>query len=78
MKVKELIANLQKIDQELDVFCYCENKDNVGDLTKEFSIQNISVSDVEIERESVGRVNIKYIKSKKSIKVAFLEITTDM
>jgi hypothetical protein len=80
VKVKELIAQLSKLDQNLEVFCY---EDGPVPLRNEypgpFDITSASSARMEISRTSVGQVAINFDRDAPGAReYALIGITSDM
>ena len=79
MKVKELIAKLQKLDQELEVLCYTEDDSLVfqNHGFRLFSIESIKVIEGEKKRgeDQIPTLNLE--KGPNSQKYVIIEVTSD-
>lgn len=80
MKVKDLITQLNKLDQNLDVYCF---EDGPVPLHKDypgpFDITDVSSQRVAISRDSVGRVSITFDPNAPGARErALVGITSDM
>ena len=79
MKVRELQANLSKLDPELEVLCYCE----VESLLVEkrgfilFDILAVSTTKTERLRLKDGTPSLKFEHGPNSVAMATLEVTSD-
>ena len=72
MKVKELIAKLEKLDKDLEVFCYIEAD---GHLL--YEIDEISVDDGERARLQDGKPIIKSEKGNYTTNTVLIRVTND-
>lgn len=79
MKVREIIAQLQNIDPEIDVLCYTEDKAvlSLGHGFRLFDIEEISVVDGTRIRGEDQIPTMKLGKGPNSQKHSFIEITSD-
>lgn len=79
MKVKELVEQLSKLDQELDVICYSEDECFLvpGHIFRLLYIDNVSITEGENRRGDDGIPTLKLERSSLSSKYAVLEVTTD-
>ena len=82
MKIKELIAKLEKFDPEKSIACYSEDE---GLRTDEgpiqiFEVQDISETEAESNRldDGDGKPWLKFGKSDKSSEYVLIEITSDI
>ena len=71
MTIKDLIEQLSKFDDSMDVVCYDENKDHF------LEIENISEVEGEKVRNKNGTAGLKFIKSDSSEKHLLMQVTTD-
>jgi len=61
MKVKDLITQLSKLDQNLDVYCFEDGPVPLhNDYPGPFEITDVSSHRVVLARDSVGRVSITF------------------
>jgi hypothetical protein len=74
MKVKDLISELKKLDQELDIVYYTEDENS----SRVFNIESIESKDCELVRSEDGVAGLKFERNSKSIKIALLTITSDI
>ena len=72
MKVKELIAQLEKFDKNLEVFCY---KELNGLLL--YEIDEISITDGERARLEDGKTIIKSEKGNYFVNTVLISISND-
>jgi hypothetical protein len=72
MKVKELIAKLEKLDKDFEVFCYIE-----ADGLLLYEIDEISVNDGERARLEDGKQIIKSEKGNYTTNTVLISITND-
>lgn len=79
MKVKDLVQKLNKMDSELDVFCYSEAEDLLpaGHRFCLLEIEGISVIEGEKCRGDDGVPSLKLGKSQYSKKHAVINVTSD-
>jgi hypothetical protein len=80
MKVKDLIAELQKIDPNIDVFCYTEDEIALaqGHGFRLFDIGNIEVAHGIIRCSDFDNITtLKFERGLDSLKFALIEITSD-
>lgn len=81
MKVKDLINQLNKLDPNLDVFCYTD--DNCFATNERssymFSIEEANVANVEGERNEKNQPIFRFCEEGKkgSRKIAIINISTD-
>ena len=79
MKVKELVARLQKLHPEFEVLCYTEDSavlpPNHG--IRLFDIDATSVVEGEVTRGDDQIPSLKLAKGPQSQKLAVIEITSD-
>ena len=79
MKVKDLIAALSKLDQNLEVYGYTEDESLATD-SKPFHIffvDSVDVSATETFRDENHAPAISFGGSDKSRNIAFINLTTD-
>jgi len=79
MKIRELQKQLNKLDQELDILCYCEDE-SLLDEGHSFILFDISaISKVEAKRFRLedGVPYLKFERGPESATIATLEITSD-
>ena len=81
MKVKDLIKELEKIDQNIDIYGYTEDenlasKEKTGHV---FSIDGVGEAFVEMKRNNKGQPTIKFgdYETKGARKIAIIDISTD-
>jgi hypothetical protein len=79
MKVKDLIAALTKLDQNLEVYGYTEDdslatKDHPSRI---FFLDSVEVSAAEAYRNGNHAPAFKFGESDKSRNIAFVNLTTD-
>lgn len=62
MKVKELIAELQKLDPEKNLLAICEDDDIAlkGNFFETFWVESVSVVRAEAKRIDVGEVSFRF------------------
>jgi hypothetical protein len=79
MKVKELVEQLSKLDQELDVICYSEDECLLvpGHIFRLLHISDVSITEGENRRGDDGIPTLKLERSLLSSKYAVIEVTTD-
>lgn len=79
MKVKDLVEQLQKIDQSLMVYLACEDRDVTGAdyFVRPFIIQDVGVVEVELSRDENRRPEILSVAAGEGQKCAVLGITGD-
>lgn len=80
MKVKDLIARLSKLDQNLEVYCFEDGPVPLyNDYPGPFDITDVSSQRVLISRDSVGRVSITFDRDAPGAREHVLVgITSDM
>lgn len=81
LKVKDLIAKLNELDPNLEIFGYTEDQ-NLAAVDRPyhvFSIENVDVTTIESERDSQHRPVFNFCEAGKSGSraVAFVNISTD-
>ena len=79
MKVKDLIAKLEKLEPELEVYAYTEDE-SLAKPNKSlhvFDIDNVDVQVAEAFRDEDRSPCITFGESKSSRKLAFINVTTD-
>jgi hypothetical protein len=79
MKVKDLIAQLSKLDQDLEVYGYMEdeslaNKDHACHL---FVVDSVDVSAAETFRDEDHTPAIRFGQSDSARNIAFVNLTKD-
>jgi len=79
VKVKDLVAQLQKLDQNLVVYATCEDSEVTGPsyFARPFVIQGVGVVEVELSRDENHRPEIVATAAGEGQKCAVLEITGD-
>ena len=79
MKVRELLQKLNKLDPDLDVLCYSEDKilQSKGQLFRIFNIEAVETTHAEMVRLQDNTPYLKLGKSPDSEVLATLEITLD-
>ena len=79
MKVKDLGAQLQRLDQDLMVYVTCEDSEVTGPnyFVRPFVIQDVGVVEVELNRDENRRPEIAATAAGEGQKCAVLEITGD-
>ena len=79
MKVKELKAQLEKIDPNLDVICYAEeDEDSDGSIvTRIFEIDDVTASEAERSRDKDGVPQLTFGSTDRSTKIAFINLLSD-
>jgi hypothetical protein len=79
MKVKQLIKELQKLDQEFDVICYTEDEEFLPEKHgfRIFEINDVTTTEGEKVRDESNMPSIKFGKSDYSKKHIVLNITSD-
>jgi acetamidase/formamidase len=75
MKVKELIARLQALDGNLDVYCYEEGPVVIAGPGP-FDIVDVSKADVELKRIE-GKPAMMFGSSGRAVHVAIIGLTPD-
>jgi hypothetical protein len=79
MKVKELIAQLEKLDPESLVVCYSEDEKLSsfrGPVTI-FEINDVSQTKAEMMRTKSGVPGLKFEDNERSTKLAIIDLTSD-
>ena len=81
MKVKDLIAQLNKLDPDLELYGYTDD-DSLATSERAyhvFSIEGADISVIQRERDNNGRPVFRFsnIEARESRKVAFINVTTD-
>lgn len=79
MKVKELIAKLEKLEPDLEIYGYTEDE-SLATPNKPFYVFDINSVDVQVAetfRDEDRSPSITFGESKNSRKLAFLNVTTD-
>ncbi|MGB5954978.1 hypothetical protein [Pseudomonas sp.] len=79
MKVKDLVEQLQKLDQNLMVYVTCDDPEVTGPdyFVRPFFIQDVGVVEVELSRDENRRPEIVATAAGEGQKCAVLEITGD-
>lgn len=79
MKVKDLLAKLKTLPDDLDVLCYTEDEDLVpeGQGFRLFDITAVSVTDAVGERTEHGVPYLRLGKSPHSRSFVLVEVTGD-
>ena len=79
MKVKDLIAELEKFDPELDVVCYSEDEALLppGHLFRLFDIEDVAASEGEWRKGDDGVPSMKFVSSESARKHVFIHVTSD-
>jgi hypothetical protein len=79
MKVKELVEQLCKLDQELNVICYSEDEILLepGHIFRLLHIHGVTTTEGENRRGKDRIPTLKFGQSSQSSKYAVLEVTTD-
>lgn len=79
MKVKELIAKLSKINQEIDVLCYTEDSDLLPQqhIFRLLEIEDVSESEGERRRGDDQIPTLKFGKSPHSESLAIINVISD-
>jgi hypothetical protein len=79
MKVKELIAQLQKLDPELSILGSCEESEIVekGQLIRMFEIGSCDVMNVECFRDDSHKPRIRIMGAGEGERVVFVDLFTD-
>lgn len=78
MKVKDLIAALSKLDQNLEVYGYTED-DSLASQDRRFHIffmDSVEVSAAEMFRDKNHAPAIRFGQSEQSRNIAFVNLTT--
>ncbi|MNE27862.1 hypothetical protein D3C80_1212830 [compost metagenome] len=77
MKVKDLVEQLQRLDQNLAVYVTCEDPEVTGPnyFVRPFFIQDVGVVEVELSRDESRRPEIVATAAGEGHKCAILEIT---
>ncbi|KPM57834.1 hypothetical protein HB13667_29100 [Pseudomonas putida] len=77
MKVKDLVEQLQKLDQNLNVYVTCDDPEVTGPdyFVRPFFIQDVGVVEVELTRDENRRPEIAATAAGDGQKCALLEIT---
>jgi hypothetical protein len=80
MKVKELVEQLKKLDQDLEVLGYTEDEEFIGKkhLFRSFDVTHVEVHDAEMSRNPDGTPGLKLGKHEHSQKIASISMTTDV
>ena len=79
MKVKELIAKLNKHDQERDVLCFTEEEGLLADghIFRLLDIESVDANDAEQRRGEDSVPTMKLGKSDSSRRFVFLHVVGD-
>jgi len=79
VKVKDLVEQLQKLDQNLMVYVACEDPDVTGSnyFVRPFVIQDVGTVEVELSRDENRRPEMVATAAGEGQKCAVLEITGD-
>ena len=79
MKVKELIAALGKLDQNLDVLCYTEESAGLplGHVFRLLDIVDVGETEGEKRKGIDGVPTMRFEKSDHSERLATIEVTSD-
>jgi hypothetical protein len=78
MKVRDLIAKLSTLDQDLGVYCYMEDE-RFAQPDRPFwilDITDVGTTEGELSRDE-GMPSIRFGRSKESLLMATLEVTSD-
>lgn len=78
MKVKDLINELNNLDKEMEIICYCE--DNTVAIEKQqlsFSLKAVSPQNVQIIQNDKRQPLIKFQNDSHITRVALLEMVAD-
>jgi len=77
MKVKDLIAELNKYDQEVDVLCYTEDSAFLlpGHMFRLLDVESVQESEGEKRRGDDGVPTLKFGKNHHSNKLVIIEVT---
>ncbi len=80
MKIKDLIKNLESLDQDLNVVFYSEDENltEKGKGIRVLDLLSTSKSYAQLSRNDDGSVSISFGKGESSLEYAFLEITSDI
>jgi hypothetical protein len=78
MKVRDLVAALSKLNEDLEVVCLTEDERLItpGRLFTLFDINSVDVADAERCRVD-GAPYLKFVKSGQAEKLAVLDVTSD-
>ncbi len=79
MKVRELVAKLSQLDQELDVLCYTEDNDLSprGHMFRLLEIGSVGASEAKRQRGDAQVPSPKFGKSAHSFKLPIIEVISD-
>lgn len=79
MRVRELQERLSKLDPQLEVLCYCEDKKLVTESRGFILLDVLAVNNTEAERLRLddGTPYLKFGKGPDASIIATLEVTTD-
>ena len=79
MKVRELVAKLSKLDQELDVLCYTEDSDLLPEkhMFRLLEIDGVEESEGERRRGDDQVPTLKLGKSPHSERLVFINVVSD-
>lgn len=77
MKVKDLVEQLQKLDQSLMVYAACEDPEITGSkyFVRPFVIQDVGVVEVELTRDKNRRPEILSVAAGEGQQCVVFEIT---
>lgn len=80
VKVKDLIAQLNKLDENLDIYCFEDGPVPLrNDYPGPFDVTDVSSQRVLISRDSIGRVLINFDRDAPGARErALIGITSDM
>ena len=78
MKVKDLIKELSKLDENLDILCYTEDEELVPseDLFRILAIDSVDTTVAEKTRLEDGTPSLKFGESELSQKHATINVTS--
>jgi hypothetical protein len=76
MKVKELVARLNTLDQELQILCYTEDEPLLaeGHSFRLLDIESVDVSEGEMRRGGDNLPTLKLGKGPSSVKLAMISV----
>ncbi len=79
MKVKELIAKLERLDPDLEIYGYTEDEslEKPNKPFHVFDIDSVDVQVAEIFRDENRSPRITFGESKNSRRLAFINVSTD-
>lgn len=77
MTVRELIAKLSALDQDLQVVCYTEDEELLapGHIFRLLAIVDVDVAEGEKLRDSKGHPTMKFGSSPDATRLAVLDVT---